>query len=215
MDIIIVYTDISKSFCTFEKYLKFISKERQEKILRFRFDKDKIISLFAELLIRQEVSKQLEIPYSGVSFGYSEYGKPYLLNDTSYHFSISHSGNCIAFVGGNSPIGIDVEQISNGNLKIAKRFFTINERDFIEKSVETNTAFYRILTSKEAYVKMLGLGLSKPFQSFDILNDLHDCRFVTKPLPEFMLTVCLENAQAAITGVTVVDPNQLLITGTL
>lgn len=211
MNIAIVYVDISIPFRQYEKYLPFISEERQEKILQFHFDKDKIISLFTELLIRNEIFKHLDISHSDIMFGYNEYGKPYLLNSLDYHFSVSHSGNCIAFVDSNVLIGIDVKQISGRNLKIAKKFFTANEYSFIKSNKDPITAFYRIWTSKEAYVKMLGLGLNKTFKSFDVFNDLYCCNLIAEQLPEFMLSVCLYNAQSDTVNITVVEQKQLII----
>lgn len=35
---------------------------------------------------------------------------------------MSHSGNAIVFVGDSFPVGIDIEQIADENLKMAKRF---------------------------------------------------------------------------------------------
>lgn len=192
MNIIIVYADLLKPFAEYEKYLPLVSSERQEKILRLKSEKDKIISLCTELLIRHEISQQLDIPFSEIVFGYGEHGKPYILNDRDYCFSVSHSDNCIAFSGGNFPIGIDVEQISRGNIKIAKRFFTANEYNFITTSKEPNENFCKIWTSKEAYVKMLGAGLSKSLGSFDVTDKSLSCCFRTKRLSEFMLTVCAE-----------------------
>lgn len=188
----IVYADTAQPFEAYEKYLPLVSSERRERISRFVSEKDKIVSLAAELLIRHEASRRLDIPFSEIAFGYGEHGKPYILNDKSYYFSVSHSDNCIAFAGEAFPIGIDVERISQGKMKTAKRFFTANEYGLIEKCSDPNSAFYKIWTSKEAYVKMLGTGLSKPPRSFDVTDKSLGCRFVTKRLPEFMLTVCAE-----------------------
>ena len=99
MNIIIVYADLLKPFAEYEKYLPLVSLERQEKISRLKSEKDKIISLCTELLIRHEISQQLNIPFSEIVFGYGEHGKPYVLNDRDYCFSVSHSDNCIAFSG--------------------------------------------------------------------------------------------------------------------
>lgn len=192
MNVTIVYADLLKPFAEYEKYLPLVSSERQERILRLKSEKDKIISLSTELLIRHEISQQLNIPFSEIIFGYGEHGKPYILNDRDYFFSVSHSDNCIAFSGGNFPIGIDVEQISCGNIKIAKRFFTANEYNFIKTSKESSEDFCKIWTSKEAYLKMLGVGLSKSLRSFDVTDKSLDCCFRTKRLSEFMLTVCAE-----------------------
>lgn len=193
MDIKILFIDTSEPFSIFEKYLPLVSEERQKRIERFRFDKDKTISLFAELLIRNEISRQLDISSGTIEFGYSEHGKPYLMNYPDYHFSVSHSGNCIAFVSGNASIGIDVEQIGDRNLDIAKRFFTENEFEFIKNSKEPQSLFYQIWTAKEAYVKMLGVGLSKSFNSFDVLSDELKHHFSHQQISDYMLTVCSES----------------------
>ena len=155
-------------------------------------DKDKTVSLLTGLLIRNEISQRLGIIPSDIEFGYGEHGKPYVLNSRDYHFSVSHSGNAIVFVGDSFPVGIDIEQIADENLKMAKRFFTCNEYEYIINSKQLNIAFYKIWTSKEAYVKMLGLGLSKPLKSFDVLNESINCSFVTKRATEYLITVCSE-----------------------
>lgn len=209
MNIKIVHANISEPFCQYEKYLPFITKERQDKINRFHFDKDKIISLFAEILMRNEISKELNIPFDEIVFGHGEHGKPYLLNNRDYHFSVSHSGNCIAFVGSEFSIGIDIEQISDGNLDIAKRFFTDNEFHFIQNNKEPKNAFYQIWTSKEAYVKMLGLGLSKGFQTFDVLSDELKHLFCYQQVSEYMLTVCSEINDGKL-SITQISAEELL-----
>ncbi|MGN0164272.1 MAG: 4'-phosphopantetheinyl transferase family protein [Candidatus Ornithomonoglobus sp.] len=190
MRIKIVYADTEQPFGAYEKYLPLISAQRREKIERLRRDRAKIMSLLTGLLIRKEISEQLSIPPKELAFGYGEHGKPYLLNNENYHFSVSHSGNCIAFAGCDAPVGIDVERIREAKLKIARRFFTKNECSFIEKSAEPDTDFFKIWTAKEAYVKMLGTGLSKSLTSFDVLNNSLNCGFCTRLLPGYALTVC-------------------------
>lgn len=195
----ITLINTTHSFTQYEKHLPSVSSERQNRIKRFHFDKDKIISLFAELLMRSEISRQLDIPTEKIELGYSEHGKPFLMNYPNYYFSVSHSGNCIAFVSDKNPIGIDVEQIGDGNLDIAKRFFTENEFEFIRNSKEPKLAFYQIWTAKEAYVKMLGLGLSKSFNSFDVLSDKLKSCFSHQQISEYMLTVCTEFNNSELT----------------
>ncbi len=194
MRIKIVYADAGTPFSVYERYLPLVSKERQEKIARLHSDGVKTVSLLAGLLIRKELSEQLGIPAEELAFGYGAHGKPYLLNSDGYHFSVSHSGSCIAFAGGDAPVGIDVERIREGRLKIAKRFFTGNEYSFIEKSADPDTEFFKIWTAKEAYVKMLGVGLSKPLRSFDVLDGSLGCGFRTRLLSGFALTVCAEKS---------------------
>lgn len=190
MNVKILYININQSFSVFEKLLPMVSTKRQNNILKLRFEKEKITSLLTELLIRHEVSRQLHIPCSEVCIGYGDYGKPFLINDSNYFFSVSHSGNCIAFISSNCPIGIDLEQIQKCNMLVAKHCFTSQEYKFVEESIDANEAFYKIWTAKEAYVKMLGVGLSKCFKSFDILDKNLNCFFSTLCLPEYVLSVC-------------------------
>ena len=47
--------------CKFEAlkgYMRYISEERKKRIERFRFERDKIMSLYTELFIRSELSRQ-------------------------------------------------------------------------------------------------------------------------------------------------------------
>ncbi|MGM9937579.1 MAG: 4'-phosphopantetheinyl transferase family protein [Candidatus Ornithomonoglobus sp.] len=192
MRIKIVYADTEQPFGVYEKYLPLISAQRRERIARLHRDGAKIMSLLTGLLIRKEISEQLGIQPGELAFGYGEHGKPYLLNNKAYHFSVSHSGNCIAFAGCDAPVGVDTERIRAGKLKIAKRFFTENEYSFIEKSAEPDTEFFKIWTAKEAYVKMLGTGLSKSLTSFDVLDNSLRCGFCTRLLPGYALTVCAQ-----------------------
>ena len=62
------------------QYICFVSPERQERVRRFMFDKDKITSLIAELLIRKESCQSLGISQQDIAFSYNSFGKPYLQN---------------------------------------------------------------------------------------------------------------------------------------
>lgn len=196
INIKIVRADNLKPFRYFEKYLPLISPERQKRIERTKFEKDKINSLFAELLIRSEASQELGVKFCDISFIYGEHGKPSIAGREGYHFSVSHSGNIIAFASSQIPVGIDAERESRENIKIAKRFFTANEYETIMCSPERAADFCRVWTSKEAYVKMLGTGLSTSFSSFDVLDGSNGCRFYTRRIPDgYTVTACTEDGE--------------------
>ena len=144
-----------KPFSEYERYLPLVSDRRREKIQSLKNDKDKIVSLFSELFILSIVG------VSPKDILYNEYGKPYV-DRTGYHFSISHSHSLIVFVSDSLPVGIDIEPITDKKWP-AVRFFTPNEKALV-KSPED---FYTIWTKKEAYIKMLGTGLSTPLHPRD------------------------------------------------
>ncbi len=193
LNVKLVFVDTSCEFSRYEKYLSFLPDERLEKISRFRFDKDKILSLFSGLLICTEASKQAGIKSNEIQFEYNEHEKPSIKNFPEFQFSVSHSGNCVAFVSDTSPIGIDTEIISDARIEIAKRFFSENEYKYILESESQNNAFYEIWTKKEAYVKFLGTGLSTPLSSFDVTNKNLSSKFYTKQISEYMLSIFSEN----------------------
>lgn len=192
LNVKLVFVDTSCEFSRYEKYLSFLPNERLEKISRFRFDKDKILSLFSGLLICTEASKQMGIKSNEIQFEYNEHGKPSIKNFPEFYFSVSHSGNCVAFVSDTSPIGIDTEIISDARIEIAKRFFSENEYKYILESKNQNNTFYEIWTKKEAYVKLIGTGLSTPLSSFDVNDEKFSNHFYTKQISEYMLSIFSE-----------------------
>ena len=154
--------------------------------------------IMSELLVRNEASRALSIPFWELNFGYSEYGKPYIEGFENYSFSVSHSGGCVAFVDSTEDIGIDIQLIQGKN-KHAARFFTENEQLY---AAQSDSAFFEVWTRKEAYVKMLGIGLSHGLRSFDVLDESLACCFTTKILQHHIISVCSEQEAALTTETT-------------
>ena len=106
-------------------------------------------------------------------------GKPYFADMplkngkplSEIHFSISHSGDWWGCLMADETIGFDLEVCrENVNYeKIAQRFFTEEERDWI-LSVGLE-AFFDVWVRKEAFVKYLGSGLGEGLSSFTVVKD--------------------------------------------
>ena len=60
-------------FEVYTEYLRFVSNERKSKIDAYKFNKNKTVSLFAELLIRYIISNDLNISNENIIFDYNEY----------------------------------------------------------------------------------------------------------------------------------------------
>ncbi len=172
----------------------YVSVRRRKKINRFCFEKDKLLSLFAGLLVRFCVMKKYNIPNSSIEFEIGTHGKPFLADRNEYNFSVSHSGRCIAFAESDFPVGIDIEQIRDFDENIAKRYFSENERKHIENSSDFNKAFAEIWTSKEAYIKMTGDGLTVPLDSFCTVSGIPDYYFMHEKFSDCMVSVCLHES---------------------
>lgn len=210
MSILMLRLEDTSDFEKYHKYLKYVSGERASKIARFRSNHLKITSLFAELLTRFQISQELNVPHESIEFAYNPYGKPLLRSHRDYWFSISHSGSYIAFVSDTLPIGIDIESIGRSNLKVAKRFFTPMEYEYILDSKTPTLNFFEVWTKKEAYLKMLGMGLYKPMSSFNVLNLSDKVRFYTVNMERVQLSVCYNGLHTSNFLVNQVEQDRLL-----
>jgi len=127
-----------------------------------------------------------------VAFG--EHGKPYFIANPYCHFSLSHSGESFALITHDAPIGIDIERLRHADFKIARRFFTQDEQDYVDGD---NFRFFEIWTKKEAYVKYTGEGLSRPFSSFSVFK-LDGLVFESRIRDGFMISICAERLKERV-----------------
>lgn len=181
-------------FKYYAKYLQFISCERKNKVNSLKFTHRKITSILAELLIRYNICNSLNINNQDIKFIYNEYGKPSLKDYFNFDFSISHTDSAIVFISNNSPIGIDIETIKKSNLKLAKRFFTLHEYEYIKYSATPNEDFFKVWTMKEAYIKMLGTGLHTPLNSFDVLKPTKECYYYNMLYNDCEISICSKSS---------------------
>ena len=147
-----------------------MSKEKQERVDRFRLIDDKKRTVAGEMLARKAVAKWCGVAPESITIAVGEYGKPYAVN-LDVEFNISHSGNMVVCAVSNKPVGIDVEQIRPIDLSVARRVCTEDELFYIfgRKPTEADfvytenasllTHFFDIWTKKEALGKKTGMGI--------------------------------------------------------
>lgn len=148
-----------------------VSPERRKKVLRYRFLKDRVLSLGAELLLRKALTEcGIEIPE--IHYGYKTDGKPFLKGVEGFDFNISHSEDFVMVALSGNETGCDIEKITEIDLEIAKKFFFREEYENIAAlpaSEERNELFFRYWTLKESFMKATGLGMKLPLDSFSII----------------------------------------------
>ncbi|MBI2424325.1 MAG: 4'-phosphopantetheinyl transferase superfamily protein [Candidatus Hydrogenedentes bacterium] len=110
-------------------------------------------------------------------------GKPELAPPfNAIHFNVSHSHDLALIAVGTGPLGVDVEWNAPARdlEKLAARFFSAHEQAALAKLPPGGfeAAFYRCWTSKEAYIKGLGLGLSYPLDCFSVAVETHHAGLV-------------------------------------
>ena len=173
-------TTVFEDPARFDAAFETMPPSRQEKILKYRYPKDRWLSLGAGVLLEEAIkdaglTEDAKAPRPKILEGPK--GKPYLEGvEDRFQFSLSHSEYLACCVYASDPaghamsVGCDVEKIKTANFDIAERYFSPEENAFLKTLTgeEKNTAFYRIWTLKESILKADGRGLNIPLNSFTI-----------------------------------------------
>ncbi|MEH0020458.1 MAG: 4'-phosphopantetheinyl transferase superfamily protein [Desulfobacter sp.] len=154
-------------------YRSVLSPEEIRKVDRYRFEKDRKLSLVARALLRYLLSEYTGRDPASFAFVTNAYGKPALAPGQpvpDLRFNLSHSSGAVACgLALGRDIGVDVEspdrKIDTG---ISDRFFSPHEAGQVSSCPESerHRRFFDIWTLKEAYIKARGKGLSIPLDSF-------------------------------------------------
>ncbi len=153
-----------------------LCQDEKTKADKFRFNKDKNVSIITRGTLRILLGKYLKTSPKTLSFEYGEYGKPELVDNQNLKFNVSHSKDLIVIgVVKNSNIGIDVEYIKRDFdvMDIVDNYFSKKEIEDIHNipnKLKTE-AFFRGWTRKEAFIKANAKGLSFPLDSFSVSID--------------------------------------------
>ncbi len=140
-------------------------------------DKNKLIhKKELRLAINDQLKKAFlskKINYCKEELSFNRYGKPYLKDNESVFFNISHCEGLGVFIIDDAEVGIDAENFRQWNSRVAKRVFSDREMELLKNSKNKNEIFFRLWTLKESFVKAIGVGISYPMKTceFDILDD--------------------------------------------
>ena len=153
-----------------EKGYKLVPKNRQDKIDKFYFIKDKKLSCGAYLLLKKLLC---EVGINDPIFKLEKYGKSYISNHEDIHFNMSHSGKFVSCAISDKPVGVDIEYNDPTiDLDIAKNFFFNEEYENIMNSKNKSDEFFNYWVLKESYMKYTGLGFHLKLDKFQIeIND--------------------------------------------
>ena len=167
----VYYADVSplNDDALYQAFSALVWIERAQKAERYRFRSDRNLSLGAAALLWYG-SKQIA-PDAELHLAVTEHEQPYFENMTGLHFSLSHSGHYAMVAFSDYPIGCDIEQPGNLDMRIAKRFFCASEYNLIASQMDENAQremFYQLWTIKESYLKAIGLGLALPMNNFEV-----------------------------------------------
>jgi 4'-phosphopantetheinyl transferase len=152
-----------------------LAADEKVRAARFIFQPDRNSFIAARGILRELLSRYLNLSAEQIEFDYCPSGKPFLRRplDPPLQFNISHShGLAVLSFSPRRHLGVDVELVRpdfSGD-EIAARYFSppeIVELRALPSSLRAE-GFFLCWTLKEAYVKARGEGLNIPLASFDI-----------------------------------------------
>jgi 4'-phosphopantetheinyl transferase len=159
-----------------ERLWRNLCPEERARALRFaaRLHQDRFAA--GRGYMREILGRYLHRPARSVPIHCNAFGKPQLGNGSAgaLHFNLSHSGDfAVLAVSSTFDLGVDIEEMRPVEEPVADRFFSPAEADNLRciSNEHSVRAFYRCWTSKEAFVKAHGAGLSLPLDSFDVSVD--------------------------------------------
>ena len=166
-----------------EKYrhaYEVLSPYRRQKIALLKHEQDKKRSIGAAVALDHAL-REYGLRERMMEYEVGGNGKPYLRDYPEIFFSLSHSGDYAICSIGSKPIGNDIEKVKEGRLQVAQRFFSLQETAWIyraEDRREQEDRMFRLWTMKESFLKVTGLGMSLPLNSFTIVSKRDDSFFV-------------------------------------
>jgi 4'-phosphopantetheinyl transferase len=154
-----------------------LSPEEKERASRFKFEKGRTRYIVSHAALRSILCDYLNIAPQDLQFSTGANGKPALTKVPGQcwlQFNLSHSGDvALIALTWRREIGVDVEYVKQDFPfhEVAEHFFTAREVTALCALPEPlqRQAFYKCWTSKEAYLKAKGTGLSGELDEVEIL----------------------------------------------
>ena len=153
----------------------YLGAAERERAARFKFDLHRNRFVTSRGMQRLILSEYIDGDPRAIEFGTNAHGKPYLRGDdlADIRFSATDSAEfgALALCLGNE-LGLDLEMHRENpdRDKIVELYFCRRELDWYASldQEQRDTAFFRMWTCKEAYLKGLGTGLTTDLDSFAI-----------------------------------------------
>ncbi len=156
-----------------QEFRRMLEQPELERAGRFHFEKHQRHFVVGRGFLREVLGRYLAKDPGELKFVYGAYGKPSLVGEQSLRFNMSHSHEvALLAVASDNELGVDVEHIREdfASEEIARRFFSRVEVETFNSLPlnEQVAAFFRCWTRKEAFIKVIGKGLSQPLDGFDV-----------------------------------------------
>ena len=172
-----------------------LAPDEQARADKFKFDRDQRRYVIAHAALRDILARYTHTGAADLQFNQGANGKPKLAAQFSacgIDFNLSHSHEtALVAVNDRHEIGVDIEYVKSDFeiFAVANRFFTKREVAALRALPPAlwRRAFYKCWTSKEAFLKAKGTGLSGQLDEMEIALDGESVR-INASVPGWWLT---------------------------
>lgn len=158
-------------------FYPFLSDQEFSRSKRLIKKKDERTYVISHALLNKQISELLEMDFDELQINYFNNKKPFV-EDKRIDFNLSHSADYFAFVisiHDNMFVGVDIEVIREDlDMKpIIENYYHENEIRYVLQNeskhfLSQHQKFYEVWTRKEAFLKMLGIGLLDSLSEIDM-----------------------------------------------
>ncbi|MBT9316388.1 4'-phosphopantetheinyl transferase family protein [Leptothoe spongobia] len=149
-----------------------LSEDELTRFKRYRFADDQRKFAVARSSLRQILALYSQQRPVDLAFDYGPYGKPYLRNNGSLQFNLSHSGEYALCGVARQGIGLDIELLRPMDRLegLIKRCLAPYEQENLAQIPlnQQSNAFLKYWTCKEAYLKATGQGISESLTAIEV-----------------------------------------------
>jgi 4'-phosphopantetheinyl transferase len=176
-----------------ESLAALLSADERQRAKQFRFDKDRRLYTIAHAGMRSLLAFYLGVAADEIHLVSGAHGKPSVAGPAGsrLQFNLSHSHElALLAVARSKAVGVDVELVKDFAFQeVAERFFTAKEVAELSALPQTlqRDAFYKCWTSKEAFLKAKGTGLSGKLDEVEILSTVEGLVKIAASVPGWSL----------------------------
>ncbi len=143
-----------------------LSPTEQVRADKFIYSNDRDYYIISHFLLNKQLSSVLELPSKSLNIYFENLRKPFITS-ADLDFNLSHSNNYFCFgIAKKGKVGIDIEKIKELDSldSIINNYMHNDEKVFIYNNSNSKSEqlikFYTIWTRKEAFLKLIGIGIT-------------------------------------------------------
>lgn len=149
-----------------------LEPDERARLERFAFPWLRTRAAVAHAALRTVAARHLGVPPTSLRWAAGPSGKPWLPG-TGLELNMSHAGDWgMIAIGHRNPVGVDLEAIAplRASPDMIRAVTSTAERAAFAALPEREhaVAFFRLWVRKEAVIKALGTGLSRPLDTIDV-----------------------------------------------